>query len=102
MSFVKHLYDFGKKIASGGYSGIKTGLVVGRHIIDASKLTAKELEKVPELRNVAQKFLHSENLKETEKIINKGQNAVNLVDGYSQIKKQQKILNGRRQLEQPD
>ena len=86
MSFVKRFYDFGKKVASGAYTGIKTGLAVGRHIIDASKLIAKELEKIPELQSTAQKFLHSSVLKDTEKVVNDGNKNVAVVDAYQGLK----------------
>jgi len=102
MAFIKRLFDAGKKIVSGGYTGIKTGLIVGRHLIDVSRAIAKDLERIPQLKELARKYLNSENLKELDEAVRKGQNGVQVVDTIQGLRKQAKIAEGRRQLEQPD
>ena len=95
MGFVKRLYDAGKKVVGGTYQGIKTGLVIGRALFDVSKLIARDLQHIPQLRETLQKYLNSENLREADDLVNKGQNGVKIVDAVRSAR-------GRRQLESPD
>jgi len=95
MAFIKRLFDAGKKIVSGGYTGIKTGLIVGRHLIDVSKLIARDLQHIPQLKETLQKYLNSDNLKEADDLVNKGQNGVKIVDAI-------RAHRGRQQLNMPD
>ena len=95
MAFIKRLFDAGKKVVAGGYTGLKTGLIVGRALIDVSKVVARDLQFIPQLRETLQKYLNSENLREADEIVKKGQSATKIVDAVRGAR-------GRRQLEQPD
>jgi hypothetical protein len=102
MAFIKRLFDAGKKIVGGTYQGIKTGLIIGRALLDVSRVVAKDLQHIPQLKETLQKYLNSENLKELDAVITKGQSKVQIIDAISGLKKQAKIAEGRRQLEQVD